>query len=277
MPELPEVETERGRLAAHLEGRRITAARIDDPRLTRPDEPAWIAARLSGERVDAVERRGKYLVVRLAGGQVLLVHLRMTGGFRYEPASHERAVLELDDGTRIAYRDVRRFGTWLLLDPEEAEDHLGIRLGPEPLERRFTAAYLAGRLAGRKAPVKAAVLDQRTVAGLGNIYADEALWHARIHPLRPAGELSAEEVARLRQGIRRALRLGIRRQGADLGDGTYAGGRMQHEFRVYGRTGEPCDRCGTPIEKTRAGGRGTWYCATCQPAVGAGQGPTPTQ
>ncbi len=200
VPELPEVETERGRLAARLEGRRITAARIDDPRLTRPDEPAWIAARLSGERVDAVERRGKYLVVRLAGGQVLLVHLRMTGGFRYEPASHERAVLELDDGTRIAYRDVRRFGTWLLLDPNEAEDHLGIRLGPEPLERRFTAAYLAGRLAGRKAPVKAAVLDQRTVAGLGNIYADESLWHARIHPLRPAGELSAEEVGTPKAG-----------------------------------------------------------------------------
>jgi formamidopyrimidine-DNA glycosylase len=277
VPELPEVETERGRLAARLEGRRITAARIDDPRLTRPDEPAWIAAQLSGERVDAVDRRGKYLVVRLAGGQVLLVHLRMTGGFRYKPASHERAVLELDDGTRIAYRDVRRFGTWLLLDPEAAEDHLGIRLGPEPLGRRFTAAYLASRLAGRKAPVKAAVLDQRTVAGLGNIYADEALWHARINPLRPAGDLSAEGIARLRQGIRRALRLGIRRQGADLGDGTYAGGRMQHEFRVYGRTGEPCDRCGTPIEKTRAGGRGTWYCATCQPAVGVGQGPTPTQ
>ena len=264
MPELPEVETERGRLAARLEGRRIVSVRIDDPRLTRPDEPAWTAARLSGERIDGVERRGKYLIVRLAGGQVLLVHLRMTGGFRYEPASHERAVLELDDGTRIVYRDLRRFGTWLLLDPEEAEAHLEIRLGPEPLGRGFTAAYLAKRLAGRKAPVKAAILDQRTVAGLGNIYADESLWHARIHPLRPAGELSSDEVGRLREGIRRALRLGIRRQGADLGDGTYAGGRMQHEFRVYGRTGEPCDRCGTPIEKTRAGGRGTWFCPSCQ-------------
>jgi formamidopyrimidine-DNA glycosylase len=264
LPELPEVETERGRLAARLEGRRIESARIDDPRLTRPDEPVWIAARLSGEHVEAVERRGKYLVVRLAGGQVLLVHLRMTGGFRYEPASHERAVLELDDGTRIAYRDLRRFGTWLLLDPEEADAHLNIRLGPEPLGRRFTAAYLAKRLARRKAPVKAAILDQRTVAGLGNIYADESLWYARIHPLRPAGEVDLEEVARLRKGIRRALRLGIRRQGADLGDGTYAGGRMQREFRVYGRIGEPCDRCGTPIEKTRAGGRGTWFCPQCQ-------------
>ncbi len=192
------------------------------------------------------------------------MHLRMTGGFRFEPATHERALLELDDGTRIAYRDLRRFGTWLLLEPEEADEHLAIRLGPEPLGSRFTTAFLSGRLAGRRAPVKAAILDQRTVAGLGNIYADEALWHARIHPLRPAGGLSAQEVAALRRGVRAALRRGIRRQGADLGDGAYAGGRMQREFRVYGRTGEPCDRCGTPIEKTRAGGRGTWYCPGCQ-------------
>ncbi len=258
------METERGRLAARIEGRRIAAARIDDARLTRPDDPAWIAARLSGRRVESVGRRGKYLVVRLDDGEVLLVHLRMTGGFRYEPATHERAVLDLDDGARIAYRDLRRFGTWLLLDPEEAEAHLVRRLGPEPLGRGFTTAYLAGRLADRKAPVKAAILDQRTVAGLGNIYADESLWHAGIHPLRPAGSLGPEEVAALREGIRKALRLGIRRQGADLGDGAYAGGRMQREFRAYGRLGEPCERCGTPIEKTRAGGRGTWFCPGCQ-------------
>jgi formamidopyrimidine-DNA glycosylase len=188
----------------------------------------------------------------------------MTGSFRYEPASHERAVLELDDGKRIAYRDLRRFGTWVVLEPEEAEEYLAIRLGPEPLERGFTAAFLARRLEGRRAPVKAAILDQRTVAGLGNIYADEALWHARIHPLRPAGQLADEEITALRDGIRNALRRGIRRQGADLGDGTYAGGRMQQEFRVYGRAGEGCDRCGTAIEKTRAGGRGTWYCPHCQ-------------
>jgi formamidopyrimidine-DNA glycosylase len=264
LPELPEVETERGRLAGRLEGRRIASARIDDPRLTRPDDPAVVAARLAGRRGEAVERRGKYLRVRLEDGEELLVHLRMTGGFRYAPATHERAVLELDDGTRIAYRDLRRFGTWLLLEPEDAETHLGRRLGPEPLGRGFTAAFLGGRLAGRKAPVKAAILDQRTVAGLGNIYADESLWHAGIHPLRPAGNLSPDEVAALREGIRKALRLGIRRQGADLGDGAYAGGRMQREFRVYGRLVEPCERCGTPIEKTRAGGRGTWFCPACQ-------------
>jgi formamidopyrimidine-DNA glycosylase len=188
----------------------------------------------------------------------------MTGGFRYEPASHERAVLELEGGPRVTYRDLRRFGTWLLLEPEEAEAYLATRLGPEPLGRRFTALYLADRLAGRKAPVKAAILDQKTVAGLGNIYADESLWHARIHPLRAAGTLSGEEVSALREGIRKALRLGIRRQGADLGDGAYAGGRMQREFKAYGRLGEPCDRCGAPIEKTRAGGRGTWFCPVCQ-------------
>ena len=264
MPELPEVETERGRLAARIAGRRITSARIDDERLTRPEDPAWIAAQLEGERVETVERRGKYLLVRLGSGAVLLVHLRMTGGFRYQPATHERATLELDDGTRIAYRDLRRFGTWLLLEPDEAEAHLTARLGPEPLERGFTAAFLSGRLESRRAPVKAALLDQRTVAGLGNIYADESLWHAGIHPLRLAGGLSLDEVAALRTGIRHALRRGIRRRGADLGDGAYLGGRMQHEFRVYGRAGEPCDRCGIVIEKTRAGGRGTWFCPGCQ-------------
>jgi formamidopyrimidine-DNA glycosylase len=264
VPELPEVETERGRLARRIEGRRIVSARIDDSRLTRPEPPEWVAARLGGERVTAVERRGKYLLIRLESGDVLVVHLRMTGSFRYEPATHERAVLELDDGTRIAYRDLRRFGTWTLFEPEEAEEHLSVRLGPEPLGRGFTTAYLAGRLQGRRAPVKAAILDQRTVAGLGNIYADEALWHARVHPLRPAGELGEEELASVRNGIRTALRRGIRRQGADLGDGTYSGGRMQREFRVYGRTGKACKRCGMPIEKTRAGGRGTWFCPSCQ-------------
>jgi formamidopyrimidine-DNA glycosylase len=264
MPELPEVETERGRLASRLQGRQLMRVRIDDPRLTRPDDPAVIATMLAGDRVAEVERRGKYLLVRLESGRVLLVHLRMTGGFRYKPASHERAVFELEDGTRIAYRDLRRFGTWQLLEAEDLEEHLGIRLGPEPLERGFTKAFLAGRLANRAAPVKAAILDQRTVAGLGNIYSDEALWHARIHPQRPAGTLSTEEIAALREGIRKALRIGIRHQGADLGDGAYAGGRMQERFNVYGRDGEPCNRCGTPIEKIRVAGRGTWYCPFCQ-------------
>jgi len=264
VPELPEVETERLRLASRVEGRQIARARIDDARLTRPMEPGTVAAMLEGERVAAVERRGKYLLLRLESGRVLLVHLRMTGGFRYAPATHERAVVELDDGCRIAYRDLRRFGTWLLLEPDDAAAHLEVRLGPEPLGPAFTVRFLEDRLAGRRAPVKAAILDQRTVAGLGNIYADEALWHARISPRTPAGALARDEVAALRRGIRKALRLGIRHRGADLGDGAYAGGSMQDRFRAYGRTGEPCDRCGTPIERTRVAGRGTWFCRTCQ-------------
>jgi formamidopyrimidine-DNA glycosylase len=266
MPELPEVETERGRLADAVAGKRIAAARIDDARLTRPEDPQIVAGMLTGDRVVAVERRGKYIVARLESGHALLVHLRMTGGFRYAPATHERAVLELEDGSRVAYRDTRRFGTWLLAEDDDAEHLLAVKNGPEPLGRGFTTDFLAGRLAGRKAPLKAAILDQRTVAGLGNIYADEALWHSRLNPLRPAGELARDEIAVLRDGIRKALKLGISRQGADLGDGAYAGGRMQDEFRAYGREGEPCSRCGTPIAKTRAGGRGTWYCPTCQAA-----------
>ena len=266
MPELPEVETERGRLAEAIAGRKILSARIDDARLTRPEDPEAVAAVLAGDRVDSVERRGKYIVIRLKSGNTLLVHLRMTGGFRYEPATHERAVLELSGGVRVAYRDTRRFGTWLLADTESADRIIAVKNGPEPLERRFSTAFLAGRLAGRTAPLKAAILDQRTVAGLGNIYADEALWHSRLHPQRPAGELAPDEVAALRDAIRKALRLGIRRGGATLYDQAYAGGAMQHEFRVYGRSGEPCERCGEPIAKTVVGGRGTSFCPTCQTA-----------
>jgi formamidopyrimidine-DNA glycosylase len=264
VPELPEVETYRSLLEPRLLGRALVRVTIDDPRLTLPRDPREVAAELEGERVAAVERRGKYLVVRFESGLALLVHLRMTGGFPSEPATHERALVELDDGAQLAYRDVRRFGTWHLLNPRELEEYLAKRLGPEPLGRGFSTAFLRGRLAGRRAPVKAVLLDQRTVAGLGNIYADEALWHARVHPLRPAGEIDEEEVEALRQGIRRALRQGIRRQGANLGDGAYPRGSMQDEFAVYGRAGEPCLRCGTPIEKTRAGGRGTAHCPGCQ-------------
>ncbi|HEV8686038.1 MAG TPA: bifunctional DNA-formamidopyrimidine glycosylase/DNA-(apurinic or apyrimidinic site) lyase [Gaiellaceae bacterium] len=269
MPELPEVETVRASLAPVLTGRTLERVEIRDERLTRPFTPDQVAAELEGERVADVERRGKYLVLRFESGRALLVHLRMTGSFRgADETPHVRAVLTLDDGARIAYRDVRRFGTWLLVEPGELEPYLAERLGEEPLGRRFGPKALAARLKDRRAPIKAALLDQRTVAGLGNIYADEALWRARIHPLTPAREVPPERIAALHKGIRAALRMGIARRGATLRD--YAQpdgsrGRMQHEFKVYGREGEPCDRCGTPIKKTRAGGRGTWYCPTCQP------------
>src|SRR5277367_177963 len=174
MPELPEVETIRRRLAPVLEGRRFEQVAISDPRLTRPFPPDDVAQSLEGERVAAVERRGKYLIVRFESGRVLLIHLRMTGSLRHSTTGtsgedpYERAVVTLDDGTDVAYRDVRRFGTWLLLDADEAAEHLDERLGPEPLAGLRTST-LAASLAGRRTPVKAAILDQRTIAGVGNI------------------------------------------------------------------------------------------------------------
>ncbi len=268
MPELPEVETIRAQLAPRLTGRSLVRVEILDPRLTRPIDLFEVAEELEGDRVVAVERRGKYLVLRLETGLALLVHLRMTGGFGFEPATHERAVLELDDGTRLAYRDIRRFGTWLVLEDAELDPYLAAKNGPEPLGPRFTSSWLASSLARRRAPLKAVLLDQRVVAGLGNIYADEALWRARLNPLRRADDLDREEVSGLRRAIRAALRTGIARQGSTLRDyATPSGesGAMQKEFRVYGRDGEQCSRCRTTIAKTRVGGRGTWFCPRCQP------------
>jgi len=274
MPELPEVETVRSDIAPVLEGGRITEAAITDPRLVRPFAPEIVAAELVGERVGSVDRRGKYLIVRFESGRVLLIHLRMTGSLRHGRSGtladdpHRRAVLKLDNGSEVAYRDVRRFGTWELLEPGEVTAYLAARLGPEPLGT-LSAARLGTRLAGRRAPLKAALLDQRTLAGLGNIYVDEALWYARLNPFRRAGGLDAEELRRLNRSIRKALRLGIERQGASLRDYARPGGEsgaMQDEFRVYGRDGLPCVRCRTPIAKTRIGGRGTHYCPRCQPA-----------
>ncbi len=274
MPELPEVETVRRRLEPALRTRRFERVEIFDSRLTRPLDPTEVAAELEDERVQAVDRRGKYLVVRFESGRSLLIHLRMTGSLLHvsrgrlpEADPHLRAVVRLDDGSDVVYRDVRRFGTWLLAEPGEAEPYLTARLGGEPLARAFTSKRLANALHGRRAPVKAAILDQRMLAGIGNIYADEALWRARIDPRRPAGELGDAELRALHRGIRAALKAGIARQGATLRDyRTPDGdsGRMQHEFKVYGREGEPCERCGHPIERTRAAGRGTWYCPCCQ-------------
>ena len=274
MPELPEVETVRRQLEPALVGRRFERVTIEDRRLVRPYEPAEVAAELEGEHVAAVERRGKYLIVRFESGRVLLIHLRMTGSLLCAPNGllpddpHRRAVVRLDDGSDVAYRDVRRFGTWLLLEPEQAEPYLAARVGEEPLDTLFTAARLGERLAGRRTSLKAALLDQRTLAGMGNIYVDEALWRARLNPLRPAATLDRNELRRLHRGIRAALEHGLARQGSTLRDYRLpdgSGGSMQDEFRVYGRRDEPCDRCGTLIARTQVAGRTTWFCPTCQP------------
>jgi formamidopyrimidine-DNA glycosylase len=273
MPELPEVETVRRRLAPVVEGATIERVEIGDARLTRPVEPGIVADMLVGETVASVDRRGKYLLWRLESGRTLVVHLRMTGSFRHGPSgelpedAYRRATMTLDTGADVAYRDVRRFGTWELLDPGHLRPYLDARLGPEPLGASFSAARLGSLMFGRRAPVKAFLLDQKRLAGIGNIYADEALWRARIHPLRPAGELDPDEVARLHRAVRAALRRGVELQGSTLRDYVTPdgdGGGMQHEFHVYGRLGEPCDRCGGPIERIVVGGRGTWFCPRCQ-------------
>jgi formamidopyrimidine-DNA glycosylase len=278
VPELPEVETVRRRLAPALEGRLFEHVEITDARLTRPDDPFEIARELEGERVTKMDRRGKYLIVRFESGRALLIHLRMTGSLRHaqggelEDDAHRRAVVNLDDGSDVAYRDVRRFGTWLLLEPSEVDTYIDARLGPEPLEDKYKAKHLADKLATRRAPIKAAILDQRTVAGVGNIYADEALWRAQVHPLTPANELSTDEVKAVYKGIRAALQAGVRRQGSTLRDYQLpdgSSGTAQDRFKVYGRAGKPCERCGTPIDKIRAAGRGTWYCPSCQLYRGA--------
>jgi formamidopyrimidine-DNA glycosylase len=240
-----------------------------------------VAAELTGERVESVDRRGKYLIVRFESGRALLIHLRMTGSLGHHERGadgeeqHRRAVVRLDNGSDVTYSDVRRFGTWLLLEPGELEPYLDRKVGEEPLDALFTAARLGAKLERRRAPIKAALLDQRTLAGMGNIYVDEALWRARIHPLRPAETIDRNELRRLHAAIRKSLEVGIARQGSTLRDYRLPDGErgtMQHEFKVYGRGGEPCDRCGAPIAKSRVGGRGTWFCPTCQPLQPAGPG-----
>jgi formamidopyrimidine-DNA glycosylase len=271
MPELPEVETVRRRLVPHLTGRVLADVEILDHRLTAPEPPEAVAARLTGVRVEALGRRGKYLIAELDDGAALLVHLRMTGNLFWlpePPPEHPRflrARALLDDGSYLAYADARRFGTWRVAE-DGADAALAGKLGPEPLAD-WAAADLARALRGRKAPVKAAVLDQRVVAGVGNIYADEALFSARIHPAAPAGRLSRPRVVRLRDAIVAALEAGIEAQGASIRDfrtpdGGY--GSAQERFLAYGRGGEPCVTCGTPLRRTVIGQRGTVYCPRCQ-------------
>ncbi len=271
MPELPEVETVRRRLEPHVAGRRLTHVEVRDAKLVGRDDARRVEERLAGRTILAIDRRGKYLLFRLDGEETLVSHLRMTGNWLLcadgEP-KYTRAVLAFSDATLVAYADARRFGTWDLLTNDEAAAYLATRLGPEPIDSEFDGTILKAAFAGRRAPVKALLLDQRLVAGVGNIYADEALHAACIHPDTPAGRLRQPQLDRLAVTTREALEEGIRAQGASISDfrdpeGGY--GSMQERFRVYGRDGEPCVICGSEIIKTRCAGRGTHVCLTCQP------------
>jgi formamidopyrimidine-DNA glycosylase len=271
MPELPEVETIRRQLAPHLEGRRIRRADVLDPRWTRPEAPAGVQDQLRGAVIERVARAGKYLDFCLSGHRHLLVHLRMTGSLLFDPPVepiHTRVRFHLDAGHRLLYVDPRRFGTGhVLLTPEARDAYLGLRLGAEPFTPAFTVSYLRAAARGRRAPVKAFLLDQRRIAGVGNIYADEALFRARIHPLRPVGTLTRAQWERMQAAIEEVLRAGIDAQGATIDDFRHvdgARGSFQERFLVHLRAGEPCPACGHPVRKIVAAGRGTYVCERCQ-------------
>jgi formamidopyrimidine-DNA glycosylase len=272
MPELPEVETIRRQLAPHLEGEVIEQAQILDPRWTRPVAPTVIERELAGARVEQVGRRGKYLVWSLSGDRHLLLHMRMTGTLLFDPEvepPHTRVRLRLRSGHRVAYVDPRRFGTAQLLQGTAARDaFLAARLGAEPFSRSFTPEYLRRAAKGRRAPVKSFLLDQRHLAGVGNIYADEALFRAGVHPLRPAGGLRAADWKRIRHAVEAALAAGIEAKGASIDDFRHLDGAMgsfQDRFLVHRRAGEACPACGSTIAKLIVGGRGTYVCERCQP------------
>uniref|UniRef100_A0A7C2G4L6 Formamidopyrimidine-DNA glycosylase n=1 Tax=Thermus islandicus TaxID=540988 RepID=A0A7C2G4L6_9DEIN len=262
MPELPEVETTRRRLLPLLLGRRLREIRHQDPFRYRHTE------RAAGRRVEGVGRRGKFLLLSLSGGLEAVVHLGMTGSFRLERTPHTRAEFLLE-GEVLYFHDPRRFGRILVVEAGRYEEvPLLRRLGPEPLSEAFTfPGFLQGLRSAR--PLKALLLDQTLVAGMGNIYADEALFRARLSPLRPARSLGEEEARRLFQAIREVLSEAVALGGSTLSDRTYRQpdglpGRFQERHAVYGRAGLPCPACGTPIAKRVVAGRGTHLCPRCQ-------------
>jgi formamidopyrimidine-DNA glycosylase len=267
VPELPEVETVRRAMQEHLVGRQVLQVRTSGKRLRAPLPAARLRA-LAGDRFAAARRRAKYLLLDLQSGRTLLVHLGMTGNLVFRPPGekHDHLVFELDEGPPLVFSDSRRFGLVLVLDPGEERDCPCLReLGPEPLEPAFDAGYLEAQCRRRR-PIKALLMDNQVLVGVGNIYASESLFRARIHPLTPADQLSAEQVERLVKEIKRLLRESIRRGGTTISDyqGSGQGGRFQQRLAVYGRAGEHCLVCERPVESAVLGGRSTFYCPRCQ-------------
>ena len=282
MPELPEVETVRRGLGPVMEGALIERAEVNRPDLRWPF-PDRMAERLTGQRVERLRRRSKYILADLSSRETLLIHLGMSGRMLISgdplgqfvhshpaPEKHDHVVLHLANGARITFNDPRRFGAMDLMQTGAAEDHkLLAALGPEPLGNGFNEAHLVAALKGRNTPIKAALLDQRIVAGLGNIYVCEALFRAGIHPARKAGRISAARIASLVPIIREVLTEAIEAGGSSLRDFRQADGELgyfQHRFDVYGREGQPCRTpgCAGNIRRIVQSGRSSFYCALCQ-------------
>ena len=274
MPELPEVETVRRGLALKMNGRRIIRAELRRPDLRRPF-PAALAARLQGARIGEIGRRGKYLLIELDTDGLLLLHLGMSGRVTASngdlpDAPHDHVVLTLDDGTVIRFNDARRFGLLDYVERSDAAQHpLLSGLGPEPLEPEFDGDYLAGAFAGKMTPIKSALLDQRIVAGLGNIYVCEALFRAGISPRRGAASISRARVERLVAGIKSVLSEAIEAGGSSLRNYVQADGELgyfQHRWAVYGHEGDPCPGCdcGGGVRRIVQSGRSTFFCAKRQ-------------
>jgi formamidopyrimidine-DNA glycosylase len=274
MPELPEVETIKRHLAPHVEGRRIERMEVSDARWCDPAPPEELAAAVEGRRVERLSRRGKYLDWELEDEVHVVMHLRMTGNILLVKAAdpeppYVRVRIALDSGDRALFTDPRRFGTGVVLLGDSARDeYFSARLGVEPLSADFTADALRAMATGRKQPVKAFLLTQERIAGVGNIYADEALFRARIHPQRPVGTLKRPQLEALRDAVIESLNQGIDAKGASIDDFRHpdgARGSFQDRFLVHLREGKPCVRCGSVVKKMRAAGRGTYVCERCQP------------
>jgi formamidopyrimidine-DNA glycosylase len=272
MPELPEVEHVSRSLAAQIVGRRIVGVtKLDWERMVETPAVEQFLALLRGREVLAATRRAKWVLLMLDGGWTLALHLRMSGyltvhAAEAEPDIYTHLVLLLDDGRQIFFHDTRKFGRARLLDAAGLAA-LHAAHGIEPLTDDFTVAVLAELLRRRRARLKPLLLDQKVIAGIGNIYADEALWLAQLHPLRPSDSLSEDEIVRLHTGIRQALHAGLANGGSTLRDyrNSYGeAGTNQEHFNVYDQAGQPCQRCGAPIERMVVGQRGTHVCPSCQ-------------
>jgi formamidopyrimidine-DNA glycosylase len=283
MPELPEVETIRRRLAPLVEGRTLSRLEVLDAKWCAPLHPQALRDALEGRVIERLARRGKYLIWQAQDEVYLLMHLRMTGTILYDAAPqtpYVRVRLELDEPLRavgtqpgephvLSFCDPRRFGTGELVLGEPAlAEFLAARLGVEPLGPEFTSEHLYLQTRNRRTPIKALLLDQRRVAGVGNIYANEALFRAGIHPLRVAGSLKRAQVAALRDAVVASLEAGLGAGGASIDDFRHPDGvkgAFQNEFLVHSRAGEPCTICGRPVRKFVVAGRGTYACEACQP------------